>query len=176
MRIVSGKYKSRRIEVPKNFKARPTTDIAKEGLFNILANYFDFEGLRVLDLFTGTGSIGFEFASRGAEAVDMVDVNSRQIEFIKNAAKNLGADAIKTYSTDVRRFLEHINQPYDIVFADPPYELSWLAEIPNFALSKNLLNPEGWFILEHPKEFDFTKHQRFVQVRNYSKVHFSIFK
>ena len=174
MRIISGKYKGRYIPVRKNFPSRPTTDFAKENLFNIINNYFDFDDLQVLDLFSGTGSISYEFASRGAW-VDLVEKDFCSIEFIREVIHDLQFTNIKPYKTDVFRALPKLNKKYDLVFADPPYTMSNIAVLPDLIFDLALLNSEGWFILEHSDKFTFNSHQKFSQLRKYGSVHFSIF-
>ena len=134
MRIVGGAYKGRKIEVSKGFDSRPTTDFAREALFNILNNYVDFEAIRVLDLFSGTGSISFEFASRGCSHIDLVDINSRSIQFIAKVAANLKISGIHTVKMDVFRFIPICKSRYDVIFADPPYDLKNLPAIPDLVL------------------------------------------
>ena len=175
MRIISGKHKGTHIPVPKNFKARPTTDFAKEALFNILANYFDFKGLSVLDLFSGTGSIGYEFSSRDAGHVDMVEINPRYAGFIRATAERMGFDGIRIFQKDVFNILPVLKDRYDIIFADPPYYLEDLAKIPDAVFSAGLLAEDGWFILEHGKKHSFSNHKNFKELRRYGSVHFSIF-
>jgi 16S rRNA (guanine966-N2)-methyltransferase len=175
LRIISGEHKGRRIPVPGNFKARPTTDFAKEALFNIIANYFDFEKIQVLDLFSGTGSIGYEFASRGAEIVDMVEINKRHSDFIRQTVQQLRLKQIRVYTNDVFKAIRHIIKKYDIIFADPPYDLGKIPEIPGLIFDNNILLKDGWFILEHGKNFDFSENVHFKELRKYGSVHFSIF-
>lgn len=176
MRIVGGIYKGRKIEVSKAFDSRPTTDFAREALFNIINNYFDFESIHVLDLFSGTGSISFEFASRGCSHIDLVDINIRSVQYIAKVAGSLKINGIHTVKMDVFHFIPICKSQYDIIFADPPYDLKNLKEIPDLVLSQNILQPEGWFILEHGKSNSFTDHSRFWQERKYGSVHFSFFK
>ena len=175
MRIVGGEYKGRHIPVRKNFPSRPTTDFAKENLFNILANHFDFEQLHVLDLFAGTGSISYEFASRGA-SVDLVEMNYPSYRFIQDTLKKLGMEKVKAYKADVFKAVNKVTKKYDLVFADPPYNLKELPILPDLVFNKELLMPEGWFILEHPGNYNFNAHPCFFQLRNYGSVHFSIFR
>ncbi|MBL7110674.1 MAG: RsmD family RNA methyltransferase [Bacteroidales bacterium] len=175
MRIISGTHKGTYIPVPKQFKARPTTDFAKEALFNILANYFDFEELSVLDLFAGTGSIGYEFASRGARQVDMVEINSRYADFIKSKAASMGFENIEVYHRDVSRILPAMVSKYDLIFADPPYFLEDLEKIPDAVFKAEILESDGWFILEHGKKHNFNNHDQFKEMRRYGSVNFSIF-
>jgi 16S rRNA (guanine966-N2)-methyltransferase len=175
LRIISGSHKGTYIPVPKNFKARPTTDFAKEALFNILANYFDFEELAVLDLFAGTGSIGYEFASRGARKVDMVEINSRYAGFIQSKASGLNFPNIRVFQKDVFQVLPLLDSKYDIIFADPPYFLEDLDKIPGLVLEGGILESGGWFILEHGKKHSFNDLEGYKELRKYGSVHFSIF-
>ncbi len=176
MRIISGVYKGKRLYPGKSFKARPTTDFAKENLFNVLNNYFDFEELSVLDLFSGTGSISYEFASRGSRSVYSVEVNSRYHAFIHKTAAELGFTQIRAVRADVFRFLKHTPHEYDLIFADPPFDLKELDQLPSLVFSRNLLKPGGWFVLEHGKDHDFTSHSQYRELRKYGSVHFSIFE
>ncbi len=176
MRIISGKYGGRIIKPPRNFRARPTTDLAKEGLFNILSNHFYFDKLEVLDLFAGTGSVGFEFASRGAEKVDMVEKNYQHFKFIKKAVEILQADNIHVIKADFFKAIQKIDQFYNIIFADPPYNLTEFEKVPELILSKSILKPDGWFILEHPSHYRFQSLPGFFDLRNYGSVNFSFFK
>lgn len=176
MRIIGGKYKGRRITPPPGFKARPTTDFARESLFNILNNRIDFEEVSVLDLFAGTGSISYEFASRGAKEVHLVEMDMRHISGIRRIIKDLGITNIKTIHIDVKAFLKACSVKYDVVFADPPYELSWLKDIPDLVTGSGILKEDGFFILEHPKDMSFSSHRLFFEHRNYGGVNFSFFK
>ena len=155
MRIIGGKYKGRRIVPPGNLKARPTTDFARESLFNILNNRIDFEGITVLDLFSGTGSISYEFASRGAGEVHLVERDVKHIGGIRRIIKDMEMTNIKPIHIDVRAYLKTCKFKYDIVFADPPYELKWLKELPDLISEANVLKEEGFIILEHPKSTEF---------------------
>lgn len=180
MRIISGKYGRRRFSVPQGLKLRPTTDLAKEALFASLTASIDFEEKEVLDLFTGTGSIGLEFLSRGVQAVSMVDKHPKHIAFVRQVITALGAEKeTKTYIKDVRSFLHQLKEEgrvFDIIFADPPYDLPWLAELPQIIFSSpSLLRPDGLFILEHPSTYDFSSMDFFVRHRSYSAVNFSYF-
>ena len=175
MRIISGKFKGKKINPPAGFKARPTTDYARESLFNILANRVDFDSLVVLDLFSGTGSISFEFASRGASVVHLVEIDSKNIAFIKRMSDEMKFENIKTIHIDVREYLKASRFKYDIVFADPPYDLVWLDTLPDLVISSGIIKDEGFFILEHPKNISFTSHRYFFEHRNYGSVNFSFF-
>jgi len=176
LRIISGTHKGRLIKTPAGLKLRPTTDIAREGLFNILNNILDYNGLLVLDLFSGTGSISYEFASRGAEKVHAVEINPRHASFIRNTALTLDMSCIKVYCDDVRRFIGRTAGKYDIIFADPPYNLSWLASLPEAVFSAGVMNPGGKFILEHPRDHSFNNYRLFEQHRKYGAVNFSFFR
>lgn len=176
MRIISGKFGGKSIEPPKGYKARPTTDFAKEGLFNVLGNDYEFEDLAVLDLFAGTGSIGLEFVSRGAALVDSVEMNPDNAAFIRKTAASLGAKVLTVVHHNVFDFLGICTRKYDIVFADPPYALEGLDTLPDKVLSRDILHPGGWFILEHPADYTFTTHPAFVKERRYGNVHFSFFE
>jgi len=174
MRIISGTYRGRRLSPPKNITARPTTDFAKESLFNLLTNRLDFEGIDMLDLFAGTGGIGLEFVSRGARSVTAVEMAHVQQNFIISTCKQLGIRTLNLVRGDVFRFLSADRVRYDVIYADPPYALERLAELPDLVLPH--LKDEGWFILEHGKDNDFTDHPRHVETRTYGSVHFSFFQ
>ena len=176
MRIVSGKYKSRRFEVPRSFKARPTTDFAKENLFNVLANRMDWEDTVALDLFSGTGSIAFELLSRGCSEVVCVEKDPVHYAFIKKVKTELKDDCLHPIKTDAFRFIETCGRSFDFVFADPPYALPELAQIPERIFRHHLVKPGGLLVLEHSKEYDFSDWEEFEQQRVYGAVHFSIFK
>jgi 16S rRNA (guanine966-N2)-methyltransferase len=176
LRIIGGKYKGRRIVPPGNFRARPTTDFAREGLFNILNNRVDFESITVLDLFSGTGSISYEFASRGAVSVHLVEKDPKHISGIKRIIKDLKLENIRAIHIDVKAYLKACSVKYDIVFADPPYELKWLKELPDIVTIADIIKDEGFFILEHPRGLSFTNHKLFSEHRNYGGVNFSFFK
>jgi 16S rRNA (guanine966-N2)-methyltransferase len=175
LRIIGGKYKGRRIVPPSGFKARPTTDFAREGLFNILNNRIDFEETSVLDLFAGTGSISYEFASRGAREVHLVEIDLKHISGIRRIIKDLGFTNIKTIHIDVRAYLKTCTAKYDIVFADPPYDLPWLEKIPDMVTGSGVLKYNGFLILEHPRRMSFGSHSLFFEHRNYGGVNFSFF-
>ena len=176
MRIVGGIYRGRKIAVSGRFDSRPTTDFAREALFNILANHFDFEDSKVLDLFSGTGSISFEFASRGCHEIDLVDNNARSVQFIGKVVDDLDMKGIHPVRMDVFRFLPICKKQYHVIFADPPYDLINLQNIPELVLSRQLLLPDGWFVLEHGKSNNFKTHSRFFDERHYGSVHFTFFR
>lgn len=176
MRIIGGKYKGRRIDPPADLKARPTTDFAREGLFNILSNRVDFEIITVLDLFSGTGSISYEFASRGAAFVHLVEKDLKHISGIRKIIRDLEIENIKPVHIDVRAFLKTCTEKYDIVFADPPYDLSWLKDLPDLVTGAGVMREDGFFILEHPRSMSFGGHRLFFEHRNYGGVNFSFFR
>lgn len=181
MRIISGKYGRRRFDVPKGLKLRPTTDISKEALFGMLQTLIDFEGIEVLDLFTGTGNIGLECVSRDAAKVVMVDKQPKHIAFVRSVIELLGANKeTDTRVKDVRSLLREAktnpgSEQFDLIFADPPYDLPWLEEIPQMIFEAQLLRSGGVFVLEHPAIYDFSIHPYFIKHRNYSAVNFSLF-
>lgn len=176
MRIISGIYGRRRFDVPSSFSARPTTDFAKENLFNVLGNLTDLEGQDALDLFAGTGSISFELLSRGCRSVTAVEKNNAHATFIAKVAKELKTESLHLIRGDVFRYLHSVPpQSFDFIFADPPYALKELAEIPALVLERDLLREGGIFVMEHPKTNDFSTLPFFNQQRIYGAVHFSIF-
>lgn len=177
MRVITGKYKGRHFDVPRTFKARPTTDFAKENLFNVLNGYVDWEtGPTALDLFAGTGSITLELLSRGCSRVVSVEKERLHHGFIRSFLEKLGDEAAIPVCGDVFRFVARCNEPFDIVFADPPYQLPNIAELPELVLARNIVKPEGIFILEHGKANDFSNHPRFIEQRTYGSVNFSFFR
>lgn len=176
MRIVGGKYKGRIFHPGKKFKARPTTDIAKEGLFNILQNRYDFSTKNVLDLFSGTGSMAYEFVSRGCKQVTLVENNFMHYKFIQEVIEQLKIENAKVFKADVFKFIKKSPETFQVIFADPPFELPQLETIPDAVLNTSLLDKEGVFILEHPKNYDFSKHEYFKEIRTYGKVNFSFFE
>lgn len=176
MRIIGGTYRGRRIEPPSNLKARPTTDFAREGLFNILANRIDFETSNVLDLFSGTGSISYEFSSRGAASVHLVEKDMKHIAGINRIIRDIGFQNIRPIHIDVRTYLKTCKVKYDVIFADPPYELPWLTDLPSLVINAGILNDDGFFILEHPRDIKFSDNPDFFEHRNYGGVNFSFFR
>lgn len=176
MRIIGGKLKGKVILPPAGYQARPTTDFAKEGLFNILDNEYEFEDLKVLDLFGGTGSIAFEFASRGAARVYCVEMARENASFIKTEAQRLGLSNVTMVRDNVFDFLPICREHFDLVFADPPYALEGLEKLPDLVFAADILYPERYFILEHGDEHSFVNHPRFVKERHYGRVHFSFFE
>lgn len=176
MRIISGTHKGRQIHPPSNLPVRPTTDFPKESLFNILANRLNYEEMNVLDLFAGTGSISFEFASRGAREVTSVDMNYKCVEFIRRTAADFGFANLRPVRANVISFLDYCKVKYDLIFADPPYDLNAITMIPDKVMNNQLLNNEGILILEHSRDNDFSKQPLFTEHRIYGKVNFSFFK
>lgn len=176
MRIVAGKFKSRRLIAPNNLPVRPTTDMAKEALFNILNNSYYFEDLTVLDLFAGIGSISFEFASRGCNHVTSVDEHYGCINFLEKTSKELDID-LNTIKSDVFTFLQRSSQTYDIIFADPPYdmEIEKFLELLDLIFNGGLLKEDGALIIEHGKQTDLSEHPRFERARKYGSNVFSFF-
>ena len=176
MRIIGGNLRGLRLNPPKNLPVRPTTDLAKEALFNILQNQIEFESIKVLDLFAGTGNISLEFASREAALVVSVDRSIHCINYIKDTARQHHLDQIKTYKADVLKFIEIETDQYDLIFADPPYDLNKIPEIPKIVFEKNILKPEGLLIIEHQSMQNLSQHPNFVEQRKYGHSSFSFFK
>ena len=190
MRIITGIYKGRHFDIPRTFKARPTTDFAKENIFNVLTGYIDFEGATALDLFSGTGSISLELLSRGCKQVVSVELDRDHHRFIQECVKKLAASNsnIIPLRADVFRFLKSCKQQYDFIFADPPYALKELPQIPDLIFEKQLLTipdlifekqlltAEGIFVFEHGKDYDFSNHPHFLEHRSYGSVNFSLFR
>ncbi len=175
MRIIRGKYGRRRFDVPTNITARPTTDFARENIFNVLENMLDFEGLTALDLFAGTGAVSLEMVSRGCSSVTSVEKATTQYRFIRRVADTLRDPAWHPMRGDALRFIESGAGPYDIVFADPPYDLPGFADIPEAVLRSRLLGPGSVFIIEHSGRHDFSHLPGFTDHRAYGSVNFSIF-
>ena len=173
MRIILGKNKGKTIKAPASLPVRPTTDLGKESLFNILNNYFFFDKISVLDLFAGTGNISYEFASRGAVSITSVDNYQGCTDFIRKTAENLQYEQITVIRGDAFAFVERSCQKFDIIFADPPYDLQGLDKIVEHVFANQLLNPSGWLVLEHPREYDFSQHPNFFEHRKYGKLNFT---
>lgn len=192
MRIITGKYKGRRFDVPRTFKARPTTDFAKENIFNVLQGMTDLEGCMALDLFAGTGSITLEMLSRECRHVVSVEADREHAAFIRQCLQKLGADNCTLVRGDVFRFLKTCRQQFDFIFADPPYALQRLPELPDIILTNQeaqqsgagedadeaptMLAKGGIFVFEHGKQYDFSSHPYFIDHRAYGSVNFSIFR
>ena len=176
MRIIKGKYATRKMPNPRGFTARPTTDFAKESLFNILFNYFDFEDKHVLDLFAGTGGISYEFASRGCARVVSVEQDFKHYNYIQKVVSQMEIIEVSALRADVFKYISECKQQYNIIFADPPYSLEAIPRIPDLIFEHDLLLPQGIFVLEHPKTLDFKDHSRFMMHRHYGSVNFSFFE
>lgn len=174
MRIISGIRKGKKIVAPADLPVRPTTDYAKESLFNVLNNFFYFDGIEVLDLFAGTGNISYEFAAREAISVLSVDANQQCANFIAQTAEALSFEQIKVVRADVWKFLQSHSGKYNVIFADPPFDQDF-DFLPDLIFEKKLLLPDGFFVMEHGPRKDFSKHPNFYQMRHYGKVHFSFF-
>lgn len=176
MRIIGGRLKGRLIDPPAGFKARPTTDFAREGLLNILGNRYDFSEISLLDLFGGTGAISYEFASRGTADIDIVETDRRNCEFIRRTLRGLELTSAKVHRLDVRDWLKICHKQYDIIFADPPYALRWLTELPAMVMASRAVHDSTLFILEHPKSLDFSGQPYITGHRKYGNVNFSFFR
>ena len=176
MRIIRGKYGRRRFDVPTNITARPTTDYARESIFNVIENLIDLEGATALDLFSGTGAISFEFLSRGCAAVTSVEKASTQFNFIAKVKKLLGDDNLTQVKGDVFRFIGSCTRKFDIIFADPPYDLPNLPELPGLILGSGMVKEGTIVVVEHSKHNDFSALPQFLQHRTYGKVNFTIFQ
>src|ERR1700761_6625172 len=175
MRIIGGRLKGLRLNPPKNLPVRPTTDRAKEALFNILLNKIDFEGIRVLDLFSGTGNISLEFASRGAAQIISVDRSIHCVNYLKDTARQHGLTNIKVFKDDVFKYLQHETDQFDLVFADPPYDLNGIPELSKVIFERNLLLPGGLLIVEHQSMQNLSNHPAFTEHRKYGHSSFSFF-
>jgi 16S rRNA (guanine966-N2)-methyltransferase len=176
MRIISGKYRGKVLMAPRNLPTRPTTDFAKEALFNLMNNHFELEMISVLDLFAGTGNIGFEFASRGAESITAVDNNGNCVKYINTTAAALKFENMQAHRADAIKFVERAYRKWDVVFADPPYEFEGHELLVNKVFEKNILEDEGMLVIEHSKRTSLEEHPRFRESRNYGNVTFSFFE
>lgn len=176
MRIIRGKYGHRRFDVPRNITARPTTDFARENIFNVLENIRDFDDLSALDLFSGTGAMALEFLSRGCDRVMAVEMASTQANFIRSVKDKLNATNLKVVKGDVFKFVETCSEKFDMIFADPPYDHPRFAEIPELILNSRMLKPGTLVIVEHSRNHDFSALHHFMQHRAYGSVNFSIFE
>lgn len=174
MRIISGRYRGKTIH-PGKFSGRPTTDMSREGLFNVINNSYHIENLKVLDLFSGTGSISYEFASRGCEEITAVENNPKHAAFIEKTARELGM-SIRVCRLDAFRYLRDCRERYDLIFADPPYDMEGTDTIPGIVFGKELLQEEGILIIEHSNGYDLTGHEHFSFKKTYGKVIFSFFE
>ena len=176
MRIIGGILKGLRFNPPKNLPARPTTDLAKEALFNILQNQIEFDGLKVLDLFSGAGGISMEFASRGAGQVVSVDRSMHCVRYLKDMAARHGLSQVKVYKSDVFKYLQYETEQSGLVFADPPYDLDRIPDIPKIIFEKKLLLPGGLLIVEHQSLQNLSNHPAFTEQRNYGYAAFSFYR
>ncbi|MGV3509582.1 MAG: RsmD family RNA methyltransferase [Sphingobacteriaceae bacterium] len=176
MRIIGGVLKGLRFNPPANLPVRPTTDLAKESLFNILNNRIDFEGIKVLDLFSGTGNISMEFASRGASEVISVDKNTGCINYLKDLSKQYKLETITPFRADALKFLKEESEQFDLIFADPPYDLPQIPLIADLVFERNLLVNNGVLIIEHPSNKRLNNHPNFVEHRKYGNSSFSFFE
>ena len=175
MRAITGKYKGRHFSIPSTFKARPTTDFAKENIFNVLTGHLDIEGINALDLFGGTGSITLELLSRGAAHVVCIEKDFHHYSFIKQVFQTLKDPGAVIIKGDALKFISKCSDTFDFIFADPPYALPQLPQLPQLVLESSLLGDNGIFVLEHGKNYDFSTHPLFVEHRAYGSVNFSIF-
>ena len=176
MRIITGKYKARHFDVPRTFKARPTTDFAKENIFNVINAYVDWEETTALDLFAGTGSISLELLSRGCQQVISVEKDRDHARFISQCMEKLSTDEHILIKGDVFRFLKSCHQKFDLIFADPPYALPELETIPDLIFQYDLLKEDGLLVFEHGKNNDFSTHPHFIEHRSYGSVNFTLFR
>ena len=176
MRIITGKYRGRHFDIPHSFKARPTTDFAKENIFNVLTQYVNLEEAAALDLFSGTGSISLELLSRGCSTVVSVEMDRDHHRFICECLKKLGDVHCTPLRADAFRFIKSCKKQFDLIFADPPYALKELPTIPDLIFEKGLLAEGGIFVFEHGKDHDFTQHPHFIEHRSYGSVNFSLFR
>ena len=176
MRIITGQYKGRHFDVPRTFKARPTTDFAKENIFNVINGYIDLDEATALDLFAGTGSISLEMLSRGCTPVVSIEADRDHAAFIRQCMQKLAVTDNVLIRGDVFRFIKSCRQQFDFIFADPPYALAELPSIPALVFERGLLKPGGIFVFEHGKKNDFSADPHFVEHRAYGSVNFSIFR
>lgn len=176
MRIISGKYKGKKLNPPKNLPVRPTTDFAKEALFNLLRSRLDIEDSTILELCAGTGNITFDFASRGAEKITAIDHHSACVNYIKQQAADLDFTAIRAIKADLFNFLKTVSGKYDLIFADPPYALEGVEQLPSMILQKNILLDDGLLIIEHDKSIDFEEEEGYMFSRKYGNVNFTFFE
>lgn len=176
MRIIGGTHKGRILNPPKGLQLRPTTDFAKESLFNILSNKIDFEGIRVLELFCGTGNLTFELASRGCGHITAIDKDTRCVKYISQQAKDFSFSGISVSREDVFRFLKTCNTQFDLIIADPPYDLANIEVIHELIVENKLLQPKGVLVIEHGAKTDLSTKAQFLEKRKYGSVNFSFFQ
>lgn len=175
MRIIGGRLGGLKLNPPTNLPVRPTTDIAKEALFNILQNRLEFEELDCLDLFAGTGNISFELASRQVRHIDAVDLHFKCVQYINETAKKMKLDQIRARKADVFSFIATCKNTYDLIFADPPYDIAKLPQLPQMIFQKKLLNAGGILIVEHPSTRQMGEHPHFLETRKYGYSSFSFY-
>ena len=176
MRIIRGSRKGKVLSPPAGLPVRPTTDAAKEGLFNIIEHAWEWEGLHVLDLFAGTGNLSFEFVSRGCSQVTALDMNPRCTDWIRQTASHLEFDNLYVVRSEAFSYLRAAGTRYHLITADPPYDMPESIRIPDMVFERGMLHPGGWLILEHPRELDFSQHPCFLMHKVYGKVNFSFFE
>jgi 16S rRNA (guanine966-N2)-methyltransferase len=176
LRIISGSHRGRQINPPKGLPVRPTTDLAKESLFNILVNKVDLEDISVLDLFAGTGNISLEFGSRGAQSIVAVELNFKCTEFIRKSASEMGFSNLFVVKANAFNYLKSVKRKFDVIFADPPYEMTEVDLLPGLVFNHKLLNEDGLLIIEHDSSHHFNDHIAFLEERQYGKVHFTFFR
>lgn len=176
MRIIRGKYGKRRFDVPKNITARPTTDFARENIFNVLDNLIDFEELTALDLFAGTGAVSYELLSRGCSKVVAVEKASTQYNFIRKVKDLLGDENLTIVRGDVFKYISSARESFDFIFADPPYNLPNFGEIPSLILNSALVKEDSLVVVEHSSSYNFSELPHFLEHRSYGSVNFSIFR
>ena len=175
MRIISGAHRGKRIVAPDSLPVRPTTDLAKESIFNILNNYFYFDAIEVLDLFAGTGNMSYEFAARGAVHVLAVDISPKCVDFIAKTAKSLDFENLTVIKAEAFQYLKTTGRKFNVIFADPPYDMDKIPALPDKIFERNLLKEDGWLVLEHSDKQDFKDHPNFYETRKYGRVHFTAF-
>jgi 16S rRNA (guanine966-N2)-methyltransferase len=175
MRIIGGIHKGYILKQPKLEPTRPTTNIAKEALFSIIDNYFNFDNIKVLDLFGGTGSISYEFGSRGTENITTVELDTHAIKFIQKTSEKLNLVGHKILQMNVLDYIENCREEYDVIFAGPPYKMPEIPLIPDKIIERGLIEGEGWFIMEHDPKHNFDRHPHLWTRRNYGQTNFSIF-
>lgn len=175
MRIIGGRLGGLRLNPPTNLPVRPTTDIAKEALFNILQNRLDFDGLQCLDLFAGTGNISFELASRDVELVDAIDLHFKCVQYINDTAEKMKLEQIKARKADVFKFIASCKNTYDFIFADPPYDIPKLPQLPKLIFDQQLLHDDGLLVVEHPSTRQMEDHPNFIETRKYGYSSFSFY-
>ena len=175
MRIIAGKYGGRVLKVPEFSPTRPTTNIAKEALFNTLENYYNFENIRFLDLFGGTGQLSYEIASRGCADITIVEQYPKCVKFIEKTRDLLDIEGMRVMPMDIFKFMKQSKEKFDLIFAGPPYPLPTLPDIPDLIFEHDLVEGEGWFIMEHNPKHNFKKHPHYVKQKKYGQTIFSIF-